>query len=69
MGITVGSHVAFVFEGRQQIGPVNRITKHATVLVAGSEGRMYSDGLRYKSHYVPLRELAIIKPSSLGLRP
>jgi hypothetical protein len=33
---------------------VNRITKRATVLVQDTEGARYSDGLRYKTYYVPV---------------
>lgn len=58
-GIRVGSHVTFAFEGRQLTGRVNRITKRATVLVEAADGRQYSDGLRYRSYYVPI---AFLKP-------
>lgn len=56
-GIRPGSRVTFVFEGQRLIGRVNRITKRATVLVEDSEGRRYSDGLRYKTYYVPITYL------------
>jgi inactivated superfamily I helicase len=56
-GIRPGSRVAFVFEGRSLTGRVNRITKRATVLVEDSEGRMYSDGARYNTYYVPIAHL------------
>ena len=56
-GIRLGSRVAFVFEGRRLTGRVNRITKRATVLVEDSEGQKYSDGLRYKTYYVPIADL------------
>jgi hypothetical protein len=36
------------------MGLVNRITKRATVLVEDAEGQKYSDGLRYKTYYVPI---------------
>jgi len=58
-GIRVGSRVTFTFEGRQLTGRVNRITKRATVLVEAADGRQYSDGLRYRSYYVPI---AFLKP-------
>jgi hypothetical protein len=45
------------FEGRRLTGRVNRITKRATVLVEDSEGQKYSDGLRYKTYYVPIADL------------
>ena len=57
LGIRIGSHVTFTFEGRRLSGRVNRITKRATVLVADPEGPRYSDGLHYKSYYVPLAQL------------
>lgn len=66
-GIRVGSHVSFIFDGRRQTGRVNRITKHATVLVADPEGRRHSDGLQYKTYYVPLYQLAVIDRASLGV--
>jgi hypothetical protein len=53
-GIRIGSHVAFEFEGRRLTGRVNRITKRATVLVEDAEGHLFSDGLRYKTYYVPI---------------
>lgn len=53
-GIRQGSRVAFTFEGRRLTGRVNRITKRATVLVEDPEGAKYSDGLRYKTYYVPI---------------
>lgn len=68
-GIRVGSHVAFIVDGRRQTGRVNRITKHATVLVADAEGRLYSDGSRYKTYYVPLLNLAVIDRASLEVKP
>jgi len=54
MGIRIGSIVSFNFEGRQLTGRVNRITKRATVLVTDSDGKLYSDGFKYKAYYVPL---------------
>jgi hypothetical protein len=53
-GIRIGSPVTFDFEGRRLMGRVNRITKRATVLVEDSEGVKYSDGLRYRTYYVPI---------------
>jgi len=58
-GIHVGSRVTFVFEGRRLTGRVNRITKRATVLVEDSAGQKYSDGLRYKTYYVPIAHLEL----------
>ena len=52
--IRPGDPVAFVFEGRQLQGFVNRITKRATVLVESDSGRAYSDGKRYEKYYVPV---------------
>jgi hypothetical protein len=57
-GIRVGSWVTFGFEGRRLTGRVNRITKRATVLVPDIEGQKYSDGLRYKTYYVPIAHLS-----------
>ena len=57
LGIRLGSQVIFAFEGRRLTGRVNRITKRATVLVEDSEGQEYSDGLRYKTYYVPIAQL------------
>ena len=63
-GIRLGSRVAFTFEGRRLTGRVNRITKRATVLVEDPAGRKYSNGLRYKTYYVPITwlEPAVIPP-------
>jgi hypothetical protein len=58
-GIRVGSHVAFEYEGRHLVGLVNRVTKRVTVLVEDSEGRQYSNGMRYKTYYVPI---GLLKP-------
>jgi len=57
LGIRIGALVAFSFEGRRLTGRVNRITKRATVLVADPEGVPFSDGLRYKTYYVPIGSL------------
>jgi hypothetical protein len=53
-GIGLGSFVTFEFEGKRLMGRVNRITKRATILVEDAEGQKYSDGLRYKTYYVPI---------------
>ena len=36
---------------------VNRVTKRATVLVEHPDGQKHSDGLRYKTYYVPIARL------------
>lgn len=56
-GIGVGSWVTFGFEGRHLTGRVNRITKRVTVLVPDIEGQKYSDGLHYRTYYVPIAHL------------
>ena len=61
-GIRVGARVAFTFEGRRLVGRVNRITKRATVLVEDPAGLKYSDGLRYKAYYVPIKCLESVAP-------
>ncbi len=58
-GIRIGSPVRFDFEGRPLKGRVNRITKRATVLVEDPEGVKFSDGLRYRTYYVPLKCLEL----------
>jgi hypothetical protein len=58
-GLRIGSRVSFIFEGRQLTGRLNRITKRATVLVEDPNGTAFSDGLRYKTYYVPLALLNI----------
>ncbi len=58
-GIRRGSRVSFDFEGRSLTGRVNRVTRRATVLVEDSEGVRYSDGLRYKTYYVPITRLKL----------
>jgi len=52
--IRVGDHVNFDLEGTQRTGRVNRITRRATVLVEDPSGKLYSDGKRYLTYYVPL---------------
>lgn len=58
-GIRVGSRVAFVYQGAQLVGRVNRVTKRATVLVEDPNGDRYSDGGRYRKYYVPLAGLEL----------
>lgn len=65
-GIRTGSLVSFHFEGRQLMGRVNRITKRATVLVADPDGVSYSDGLRYRTYYVPLACLKSVIAHTAG---
>lgn len=67
-GIRLGSRVTFPFEGQILTGQVNRITKRATVLVERPDGVMYSDGLRYKTYYVPIRLLqaVVVDPQRLS---
>ncbi len=62
VGIVVGSRVTFSFENRQLTGRVNRITKRATVLVEDPDGVRFSDGLRYKTFYVPIQWLKPVLP-------
>lgn len=59
-GIRVGSRVSFEFEGQRLNGRVNRITKRVTVLVEHPEGQAYSNGLRYKTYYVPMQRLELV---------
>jgi hypothetical protein len=56
-GIRPGSRVSFEFEGLRLSGRVNRVTKRASVLVEDRGGQEYSDGLRYKTYYVPIARL------------
>jgi len=60
LGIAPGVQVKFTIEGRTLTGLVNRVTKRATVLVEGAEGRLYSDGKRYEKYYVPLAMLTVL---------
>lgn len=53
-GIVAGNRVAFEHEGVRHVGVVNRITRRATVLVESPGGRLFSDGKRYQTFYVPL---------------
>jgi hypothetical protein len=52
--IHVGDRVSFEIDGTQQTGRVNRITRRATVLVENPSGKLFSDGKRYLTFYVPL---------------
>jgi hypothetical protein len=52
--IHVGDRVSFELDGNRYTGHVNRITRRATVLVENSSGKLYSDGKRYLTCYVPL---------------
>ncbi len=61
-GIVVGSRVMFTFEDRQLTGRVNRITKRATVLVEDPNGVRFTNGLRYKTYYVPIQWLKPATP-------
>jgi hypothetical protein len=42
------------------MGRVNRITKRATVLVEDPDGVKYSNGLRYRTYYVPIACLELL---------
>ena len=53
-GIKLGDTVSFVLDGVRHVGRVNRITRRATVLVPDPGGQMFSDGIRYRTFYVPL---------------
>jgi hypothetical protein len=55
--IRQGDLVAFDHEGSTRVGRVNRITKRATVLVEDPAGRLFSDGRRYATFYVPVAML------------
>jgi hypothetical protein len=66
-GIRIGSLVTFDFEGRRLMGRVNRITKRATVLVEDPEGVKFSDGLLYRTYYVPLKCLSSACPDKGSL--
>jgi hypothetical protein len=60
-GIVAGDRVSFEHEGVRHVGRVNRITRRATVLVESPTGRLYSDGKRYLTFYVPLPMLRKIE--------
>lgn len=53
-GVRTGDLVYFEIDGRKVSGRVNRITKRATVLQEDPTGRLFSDGRRYLTFYVPL---------------
>lgn len=55
--IRPGDLVAFDLEGVRHVGRVNRITKRATVLVDDPAGRLFTDGRRYATFYVPVARL------------
>ena len=55
--IRQGDRVSFDHEGITRVGRVNRITKRATVLVEDNAGRLFSDGRRYSTFYVPVNLL------------
>ncbi len=61
-GIRPGALVRFIFDGHQLTGRVNRITKRVTVLVEDPQGQPFSNGLRYKTYYVPIAQLDPFEP-------
>ena len=67
LGIAPGVFVQFTLNERTLSGVVNRVTKRATVLVEGSDGRLYSDGKRYTKYYVPLQLLKVITADSVPM--
>lgn len=56
-GIKTGDRVRFRFNGSQHTGIVNRITNRATVLVEDPGGRLFTNGKRYVTFYVPVDQL------------
>ncbi len=60
--LKTGSVVAFEHRGERRIGMLNRATERATVLVPANDGRMYSDGQRYRKFTVPLESLHRVAP-------
>lgn len=60
-GIRVGDIVEFEYDGTRHVGRVNRINRRASVLVESPDGRLYSDGRRYKGFYVPLPMLRAVR--------
>lgn len=56
-GIRTGDVVSFLYEGKQLVGFVNRITRRATVLVRDPGGARYSNGHRYAKYYIPIEKL------------
>ena len=55
--VGVGDRVSFEFEGVRKVGIINRITKRATVLCEAPNGRLFSNGVRYETYYIPLAQL------------
>ena len=55
--IRPGDLVTFDHDGQVQLGRVNRITKRASVLVDDPAGRLFTDGRRYTTFYVPVARL------------
>jgi hypothetical protein len=51
--VQVGDRVCFNHDGVRRTGVVNRITRRATVLVEDPNGRVFSDGKRYATFYLP----------------
>lgn len=60
-GIRTGDRVEFDFEGTSRSGIVNRITKRATILVEDPNGRLFSNGVKYATFYVPVSLLRKIQ--------
>ena len=60
--IRPGDRVTFTHGGVERAGLVNRITKRATVLVPDPSGRLFADGRRYASYFVPLPLLRKVDP-------
>jgi len=58
-GIAPGVMVQFSMDNKTLTGVVNRVTRRATVLVEGCDGRLYSDGKKYLKFYVPLSMLKV----------
>jgi hypothetical protein len=55
--IRQGDLVSFDFDGATRVGRINRITKRASVLVEDPAGRLFSDGRRYETFYIPVHLL------------
>jgi FKBP-type peptidyl-prolyl cis-trans isomerase 2 len=56
-GLRPGMRVSFEMHGKRHVGVINRITQRATVLVENPRGRLFSDGRRYSTYYIPLEQL------------
>jgi hypothetical protein len=67
LGIRGGDRVSFEHGGITRVGLVNRVTKRATILVEDANGRMFSDGRRYATYYVPVGMLT--KEAIAGASP